>query len=40
MTLFQCKKARHIKKWFAEFVGKSLSGWHRALTSTPSNTFK
>uniref|UniRef100_A0AAZ3RCV3 Tc1-like transposase DDE domain-containing protein n=1 Tax=Oncorhynchus tshawytscha TaxID=74940 RepID=A0AAZ3RCV3_ONCTS len=32
-------KARSILKLFVEIVWKNLTGLHRALTSTPSNTF-
>jgi hypothetical protein len=32
-------KARSIQKWFVEISVKNLTGLHRALTSTPSNTF-
>ena len=32
-------KARSIQKWFVEISVEKLDGLHRALTSTPSNTF-
>ena len=32
-------KVRSIQKWFVDFMWNNLTGLHRALTSTPSNTF-
>ena len=32
-------KSRSIQKWFVEIGVEDLTGLHRALTSTPSNTF-
>ena len=33
-------KARSIQKWLVEIGVENMTGMHRALTSTPSNTFE